>query len=50
MIDSIPWWFAIPAGVIASITYMVIEIRHAAPDPDPQYSPLDHRDGLPRNG
>ena len=44
--DSIPAWFAIPTAVVAFVTWLVIEVRHAAVDPDPEYSTLDKLDGL----
>lgn len=33
MIDSIPAWFGITGGAIALAWWLVIEYRHAAPDP-----------------
>lgn len=35
MIDFIPPWFAIAAGAIALGWWLVIEYRHALPDPNP---------------
>lgn len=44
--DSIPAWFAIPTAVAALVAWVVIEVRAAVPDPDPQWSRLDCLDGL----
>lgn len=44
--DYIAPWLAIPAGLVLTVSYFLIEIRHAKPDPDPQYSAWDMRDGL----
>lgn len=44
--DALPLWFFIPAFIVTTVTWFAIEIRHAKPDPDPQWSQLDCWDGL----
>lgn len=41
MIDSIPPWFAIAGGIIFLAWWLVIEYRHALPDPFNEPSALD---------
>lgn len=44
--DSMPLWFFIPFAVILWTLLIVLVIRSAQPDPDPQYTQLDCWDGL----
>jgi hypothetical protein len=44
--DTLPAWFWIPAAVVLWSWLIVSVIRHAAPDPHPEYSDLDKKDGL----
>ncbi len=46
--DSIPAWFAIPTAVVALVAWLVIEIRHAPADPNPNQ--LTGLDVLERTG
>lgn len=45
MTDSLPAWFWIPAAVVLWSWLIVSVIRHAAPDPHPEYADLDEKDG-----
>ena len=44
--DFIHPMIGIPFAVAALVAWFVLEVRAAVPDPDPQYGPLDVRDGL----
>lgn len=53
MTDSMPAWFWVPAAILLWLAVLipyVTAMRHAKPDPDPDYSTLDRLDGLDTRG